>query len=368
MKTKLKSVLPEKGFSKAKSLYGYYLRSISDIEKEIDSWILNVFTRFKISPLLYYLLFSSAFNRECRACLSGRKKYIEDLRATSNSSYLLRRNIHRIEKGILMKPRREIFATEYIKETVDVYEKMISCQALDCNSEENKWAFDVLSEYFAVVGSDKRIDKARDQFAALRSRDFSIPNEKKFVPYRRKLENHPVSYELFLELANRRRSVRWYLDKPVSRTLIDRAVDVASLSPSACNRQPFEFRVFDDPELAKEISALPMGTKGFCHNVPVIVVLVGKLSAYFSERDRHIIYIDGSLAAMSFMYALETLGLSSCPINWPDIEDLERKMDSLLRLERDERSIMLISVGHPDPEGMVAYSQKKVLDQIRRYN
>ena len=87
-----------------------------------------------------------------------------------------------------------------------------------------------------------------------------------------------------------------------------------------------------------------MGTSGYSYNIPSIVVVVGDLSSYFSERDRHVIYIDASLAAMTFMLTLETMGLSSCPINWPDIEKLERKMKKKLSLKSYERPVMLISV------------------------
>jgi nitroreductase len=78
--------------------------------------------------------------------------------------------------------------------------------------------------------------------------------------------------------------------------------------------------------------------------------------------------VDASLAVMPFMMALETLGLSSSPINWPDFEPLERKMQKTLHLEDDERVIMLIAVGYADPEGLVAFSQKKELDVFRSYN
>jgi nitroreductase len=71
---------------------------------------------------------------------------------------------------------------------------------------------------------------------------------------------------------------------------------------------------------------------------------------------------------MNFMLALETLGLASCPINWPDVESREREMEEALGLEPDERPVMLLAVGHPDPEGLVAYSQKKKLSRMRSYN
>ncbi|MEM6350533.1 MAG: nitroreductase family protein [Cyanobacteria bacterium P01_D01_bin.14] len=265
-----------------------------------------------------------------------------------------------------MKPRRHIFAKEYIEETVAVYKEALLANSDKANSNiELKWAHDVLSQYFSVVGAEPKIDKARLSFLSLPS----LPKSPKFVPYIRNLEEpSAVSFEQFLSLSYQRRSVRWYLQKPVPRELLDKAIIAASYAPSACNRQPFEFRVFDDPSLVQRVAEIPMGTKGFSHNFPVIIVVLGMLRAYFDERDRHLIYIDAALASMSLMYAFETLGLSSCPINWPDIEVKEQKISRLLNLKSDERAIMLISVGYPSPEGMVAYSQKKILDEIRRYN
>ena len=135
------------------------------------------------------------------------------------------------------------------------------------------------------------------------------------VPHERgPAEPPPVKYEELLELARRRRSVRWFLPKPVPREMIDRAIAVAALSPSACNLQPFEFRVFDDAELTQKVASIPMGTVGFRHNFPAIVVLIGKLYAWFSEPDRHLIYIDASLAAAAFLFGLEAQGLGSWPL------------------------------------------------------
>jgi hypothetical protein len=43
-------------------------------------------------------------------------------------------------------------------------------------------------------------------------------------------------------------------------------------------------------------------------------------------------------------------------------------MQKALNLDFDERVVMLIAVGYPDPNGMVAWSEKKSLDILRRYN
>ena len=125
--------------------------------------------------------------------------------------------------------------------------------------------------------------------------------------------------------------------------------------------------VFDTPERVHEIASAPGGAAGFVENFSVIVAVVGRLDAFFSDRDRHLIYIDGSLAAMSFMMALETLGLASCAINTPGTESAEEQLVKVLGLARHERPVMLIALGYPDRTGMVPRSQKKPLSQLRTF-
>lgn len=352
----IKSILPASGVEKLKKLV-----------EAVSNATLRVAVSSRLLSSLYYIFISKDFSREEQAVIYGKLKYTEDLQSNLESQYLLRRNIHRLEKGIIMQPRKDIFALDYIDETVECYGKSVLIKGKDISeSTELQWAHDVLEQYFNIVGENPSIQKARTKFLALNKPE---PTDIQRVPYKRNIdEQSPVNYEDLLKLAYRRRSVRWYLQKPVPRELIDKAMAVAALSPSACNRQPFEFRIFDDPDVVKKVASIPMGTKGFSQNFPVIIVVVGQLRAYFSERDRHIIYIDAALASMSFMYALETLGLSSCPINWPDIEEREKVMAATLGLEPDQRVVMLISVGYPHPDGMIPYSQKKELDLLRRYH
>lgn len=331
---------------------------------------LNYLPRFFVGNLfmssLYYLLFSSKFRREQHAVLTGKLNHIKLKKSGSANIYTLIRNIHRLEKGLLMKPRRDVFGKDFIRETVNSFEKFYAPNSCSPGTQI-KWGFDVLSEYFRVVGDDLVINEQRTRFNAI----IAAENELKVnaIPYYRNKDIKPnISYEDFYSLTKFRRSVRWFLDKPVPRDLIDKAILAANQSPSACNRQPFEYRVIDDPMLLKKVANLPMGVKGYVEGIKVFIVVVGNLDAYFDERDRHVIYIDASLANMTFMLALETLGLSSCAINWPDIESLEIQMANILNLKKDQRSIMCMAVGYPDSDGLVAYSEKKELNSLRKYN
>lgn len=341
-----------------------FLKKIRTI---IQITVLKIAAINSFTSSFYYFMLSNSFRREHLAIVKGRLKYYRQNEIEKESFYLLRRNIHRLEKGLIMKKRRAIFALEYIEETVDAYVKVVT-GSRDKVSEKNlKWYSDVLSEYFEVIDlSNEKLQRLQVIFE--RNIDKIETKGSKSIPYKRNFDILNVDYYDFYNLSKLRRSVRWYEDKPVPRELIDKAINVASLSPSACNRQPFEFRVFDDKELVQKVAGITWGTVGFSQNFPAIIVVVGKLEAYFDERDRHVIYIDSSLASMSFMYALETLGLSSCPINWPDVKEFEGKMEKLLGLEKNERPIMLISLGYPDKNALVPFSEKKELFEIRSYN
>lgn len=345
----------------------YLGKIIHNIQSKLISYGILLSARSSFMANIYYCFFSSAFIEEHKSVASGINSYYHEERVSEGTSVMLRRNIHRLEKGLIMRPRRKQFALEYIYETVNEYSQLAAfCNKKgQVNCEELKWAHDVLSEYFLNVESCNAIDKAKALFLM----QPKVKTDSISIPYIKGAKLEPsVSYDQFLSLSIQRRSVRWYLKKMVPRELVDKAIKAALLTPSACNRQPFKYYLFDDPELIRIVGKIPMGSKGFFENFPGIIVLTGKLNYFSEERDRHVIYIDASLSAMAFMYALETLGVSSCVINWPNIITKENQIRKLLNLKVDERVILMMSYGYADPEGMIPFSQKKPLDLIRSYN
>ena len=333
-----------------------------------QSWLRSKALRNPRYSTLFYFL-EGSFDRELHSVLAGKEAHVRSARSGDDrasldaATFTLRRNTHRIEKGLLMRPRRDVFATSYIGETVDAYRTA----SPSADADLVRWSTDVLDEYFDVVSDEGPIQDARLAYGRVRTRGGEEREERR-IPYLRDTAPLPVTIEDFEALAHRRRSVRWFRSEPVPRAAVDRALAAALQSPSACNRQPFQFRIFDDPALVSHVAEVPMGTSGYVHNIPAVAVIVGRQRAYFSERDRHLIYVDSSLAAMSFMFALEVQGIASCPINWPDIPDREARMAEMLGLDADERPVMLVAFGYPDPDGAVAYSQKKSISEARTYN
>ncbi|GLT13170.1 nitroreductase family protein [Vibrio algivorus] len=322
----------------------------------------------------YYFLFNKSFRRENQSVLNGRLQYESAIQDSNKSNVLLRRNIHRIEKGLIMRPRRSVFGLGFIEETVHAYVKEVEVNKV--SHQELKWATDVLSEYFETIdiGTSKLVDELRRKYEkAIKDtvisfeHDIYQPNKGSYSPYfREDNETSGVSYNQLLMLFKQRRSVRWFQQTPVPEEIINKAIRAASLAPSACNRQPFKFYTTTDKKVAKEVGAIPMGTAGFSSNFQSVIVVTGDLSCYPYERDRHVIYIDASLASMQLVLALETMEVSSCIVNWPDIEHLEQKMEDRLGLSKHIRPIMLIAVGYADKSGKIPFSQKKGIDLLKQ--
>ena len=274
----------------------------------------------------------------------------------------LRRGVHRVEKGLIMRPRRVPFGEAIVPALVESFVGLARSGALP--ADDRRWAADVLSQYFAVCsGCDAGwLLRARQLFEASGAANAApavVPAPRSSYP--------PGGVDLAqLEaLAVRRRSVRWFEDRPVDPAAVDRALLVAAQAPSACNRQNLRFHLVYGRAGAQEVLDVVGGTKGFSHQVPAVAVVIGRLAGYRHTFDRHAIYVDGGLAAMGFLYALETQGLSSCCINFPDVGAQDRAIRTALGLRPDEQVIMLIALGHADPTGLVPASKKRGLESLR---
>ncbi len=342
------------------NVWRWQRRVLAPYREQAAFWISRV-------PLLRSLPWMSTLPSlfaEAYAVLRGNQQNRTDRFVGHGNVYVLRRNIHRLEKGIIMRGRRSTFAADYIEPTVQLFLRACSGEGFDRDTV--LWARDVLLKYFEVVGHDNpAIERAR---SAWRARAHANDDAAHRHPVTRAaLPRSGITLEEFRTLCLQRRSVRWFDERAVPRELVDAALQCASLAPSACNRQPYRVILLEDRASIDRVGRIPGGVKGYVDNIPLLAVVVGDLSAYQRPKDRHAIYIDASLAMMSFMMALETLGLSSCSINWPDQWRGERRLRELVTLAPYERPVMFLAIGYASPQDLVPYSQKKSLDTMRTY-
>jgi len=303
--------------------------------------------------------------RESRLVRTGIARY-EAMAGQHAAHYQLRRHVHMIEKGLTMQPRRPVFALDYIVSTVRSYVSLRRDGEGVLGKDEVLWMHSVLADYFDATraAGDPVLAGLEPEFQEASA---DLVGERSSGPHRPDTTTPSVASDDLVALARRRRSVRWFEPRPVPREVVDIAVSVAMEAPTACNRQPYRFVVFDDPESVRRVASVPMGTRGYAHQLTGIIVVVGDMSAFFDARDRHLIYVDASLAATGLLLGFESQGVGTCVINWPDMPEKELEMRDLLGLAPHEKTIMLVAFGYPDPEGLVPFSAKADLDAVRVY-
>lgn len=265
----------------------------------------------------------------------------------------LRRNIHRIEKGLIMRPLKNVFAESYIDETIELY-NIVSKSNI--SNDESAWFDDVLTQYFNLVDKTEIIQLAYSKF----DRKTVIIEGPQCIPY-------PVSQRLmstitfddFSTLVKQRRSVRFFKKDKPQMLDIQECINISSQAPSACNRQPFRVIYTDKTDLTKKIASCAGGTSGYADNIPSIMTIVGNLEYFNNPFDRHVPYIDSSLFVMQLLLSLEIKNLSTCVINWPDYKAADEDIRKIIDIKQTERVMMLIAVGCAEQESHIPFSHKK---------
>lgn len=176
----------------------------------------------------------------------------------------------------------------------------------------------------------------------------------------------------FLDLVNRRYSVRNYRSDPVGREKIGRCVEAGRLAPSACNSQPWKFVVVDDAELIKELAMAAFeGILDFNHfafKAPVLVVIVSarqKALAKFGGvvKRKNFSLMDVGIAAEHFCLQAAEEGLGSCMLGWFN----EKRVKKTLSIPRLKRVELIISLGF-SADGKIPHKRRKSVDEILSYN
>jgi len=177
----------------------------------------------------------------------------------------------------------------------------------------------------------------------------------------------------FLELLVQRQSVRGYTDQPVEQEKIERCLEAARMSPSACNSQPWKFVVVNDPQLKDQIAGcttsgplVPMNH--FTRQAPVMVVIVRESPNFTSKigtllKDKPYTLMDIGIASLQFCLQATAEGLGTCILGWFN----EKKVKKLLNIPKSKRAELIITLGYPSSQTIRPKVRKKI-EEISCYN
>ena len=176
----------------------------------------------------------------------------------------------------------------------------------------------------------------------------------------------------FLDIANKRYSVRNYKNVSVPQEKINRCVEAARLAPSACNSQPWKFIIVDDPELVNELAKAAFeGLLNFNHfafKAPVLILIVSERQKAFAKfgsivKRKNFSQMDIGIVAEHFCLQAAEEELGTCMLGWFN----ERKVKKILSIPKLKRIELMISAGFSADDNIPQKNRKDV-DDILSYN
>jgi nitroreductase len=166
------------------------------------------------------------------------------------------------------------------------------------------------------------------------------------------------------EFFGARSSVRQFSEKIVPVSEIEKAIRMAQKTPSSCNRQSARVRLLNKNSDVQDALKIQNGAQGFAGAVTTVLVVTSDLSCFQSAGERYQCWIDGGMFAMSIIYALHSLGLVSCCLNWSKKKDVDVRFKRRFSIPHSESIIVLVAVGYPPDEFKIAESSRKKLERV----
>lgn len=136
----------------------------------------------------------------------------------------------------------------------------------------------------------------------------------------------------------KRRSVREYLPKEVSKEILIKIVDAARLAATARNEQPWEFVVVTDKARKTEIAGISAPNGAFIAEAGALIAVFCLDSKYYLE--------DGSAATENILVMAADLGLGACWVAG-DKKPYCREILELLGVPEKYKLVSLVSLGYP---------------------
>ena len=188
-----------------------------------------------------------------------------------------------------------------------------------------------------------------------------------------------------------RRSIRKFLNKPISKELLSLILAAAQSAPSKSNLQQYSILVIQDQNIKNEISNLIGNTK-WALTAPIFFLYLADIRRNIKiTNDRGYEHknnnvdtfmngvIDAALSMQSTICASESLGLGVCPISM--IRNIIEEVKVICKLPKGVFPIAGLAVGWPDQKSNVSirlsqdivihfnkYDEKDLIQKINRYD
>lgn len=167
-------------------------------------------------------------------------------------------------------------------------------------------------------------------------------------------------------LLKSRHSIRYFDQQHLpTRKQIDEILELAQLTPSACNRQAWHTHVFQGAE-SSALVKWQGGSRGFEDEMTTTILVTADLKG-FLWHEVHQAYVDGGLYAMNLINAIHAQGMGGIPLSTGfESQKLQGLKD--FGIPENEVPILIVGFGNLLPEFKVAVSTRKQLSCTNTYH
>lgn len=284
--------------------------------------------------------------------------FINGANTNDTIDYDLLIEIHKLEKGMSSKEIRP-FGKEKVSKIIRLLKKY------DVSNDKNfsyNLALSILKEYLLIY--EKNNWNEREEYKMVKLFLDNYTYEKvscgsQEISYKKIKEYSNIDYKSFLKS---RHSVRNYSEKKLLQSDIDLAVEMAILSPSACNRQMC--KIYYITKKKDIIEKYVKGLSLFELKNANYFLITFDINAFYYLDERNQGWFNSGLFCMNFVNALHSLGIGSCIAQFANSPKEEELIKKELNIKKSERIAGVVVCGYYDDVSKIPYSTRKSKDDI----
>ena len=269
---------------------------------------------------------------------------------------------HALEKGMTSSNPRYfgVQKTKNIMDYITIYEK---------NGWTKDFAYNIgvsiLHEYCDFYKKNDWVDREeyKEVFNFIKDRDKVIESGVIKV-YKKDFTNSAqIDYNSFL---TSRHSFRKFENKKITSEDMQKALDMVTKTPTACNRQMCKIYYIKNETIKNAAAKYSHGLTGFDNDSVNLIVVTYDISFLCNHGEIDQGMFNAGLISMNLVNALHSLGIGSCFLEFNDTYKEENEYKKILNIPDCEKVAVVIAAGYYPEESVIPKSTRKPLEEIYR--
>lgn len=271
-------------------------------------------------------------------------------------------NTHSLEKGMSHFKLRP-FGKQKIKVIIDLLKKQLSFE-----NYEKLFSFingiNSLREYKKVYEEHKWIDNPEYKEVSEFLAKYEKIIEQRTGAYVMTKEELKIDYNIdYNKFIKSRHSTRNYKNMPLKIEDIQKAVNMAKYSASACNRQYIKVHYYPKGKMRQNVIDYSLGKGGLYLEGVNTFIITFDVNGLIGGGERNQGYFNAGLFSTNFVNALHSLGIGTCFIQFANSVEEEEKLKELNEIPSSERIAVILYAGYYDDKSIFCVSPRKDFEE-----